>query len=140
MRITTIFIGIVLFGLFAGGFTSLMTDGINYYNTSYNASQLASLKSLDKTNETYAFSVETGQAMQGGNTEVSQEGINTDVKLSKSVNVFYNSLTTAKDTVMEVANIIGLPTWFLLGVLSILVIVIIVAILVLIGVIKGGTA
>lgn len=140
MRITTIFIGIVLASLFVAGFSALLTDGITHYNTSYDASDLARLQRLDKTNETYIFAVDTGQAMQGGNEEASQEGINTDVKLSKTVNVFYNSINTAKDGIIEVADILGIPTWFLLGILSILIITMVVAILVLIGVIKGGNA
>lgn len=136
MRIQSIIIGIIITGLFVAGFGSLLMEGNTYYNTSFSDSDLAG---LNKINDTYSFTINASQSLQGGNEQLSQGGTDTsDIKITKSVNVFYQSLGIIPQLVSDVAGILGLPSWFTYGLLAIVILVVTLSILYVIGVLKGG--
>jgi hypothetical protein len=135
MRIQSIIIMVIVAGMFVAGFSGLLYEGISHYNATYDPSQLAG---LDQINNTYDFVIEAGTTAEGSSEQLGQSGITDTQNTIKTSKVYFKSIKFIPKMLTNTANAIGIPSWFMFGVLAIFILVIILAILYLLGIIKGG--
>lgn len=135
MRATTIIIGIIIFSMVLMGFNVFYLEMRANYNET---SDTSSTELLNTLNETYNFTIQTGEALQGANEGTTQEGLTATDSFIKSIQIFWNSATILPKMINNAAGVLHLPQWFTIGIVAIAIITLIVAILYLIGLVKGN--
>jgi len=139
MKATTIVVGFIVSLIIATGFSSMILDLGNNYNSNIDRTDV---ELLGNVSDWYNFSTKAAQKMQE-HTEVAEEGVSglsTLEKVGIAFQVLWDAVKFMPRAISEAAGIYNIPDWLMYGGMAILLLVFLVAVGTLIaGILRGVT-